>query len=140
MPAPSEPVAAGMTPVQTIAAHYAASARGDLAGMLADLAADVAWTEMAGFPCAGTWVGPAQVQRQVFEVLGRDWEGYRFSLEQLIDGGAQVVGIGHYSGRCRATGKALQARVAHVWRVANGKVVAFEQFTDTLLVARAMQA
>ncbi|PTT89698.1 DUF4440 domain-containing protein [Pelomonas sp. HMWF004] len=137
MPAPSEPV---VTPVQIIAAHYAASARGDLAGMLADVADDVAWTEMAGFPCAGTWIGPAQVQRQVFEVLGRDWEGYRFTLEQLIDGGGQVVGIGHYSGRCRATGKTLQARVAHVWRVSNGKVVAFEQFTDTLLVAQAMQA
>lgn len=36
--------------LQIIAAHYAASARGDLAGMLADLSPQAAWTEMAGFP------------------------------------------------------------------------------------------
>ena len=33
---------------QIIAYHYAASARHDLEGMLADLAADVQWTGMAG--------------------------------------------------------------------------------------------
>ena len=126
--------------LQIVADHYAASARGDLTAMMADMAPDVAWTEMAGFPCAGTWVGPEEVARHVFAVLGRDWDGYRFTLEQLIDGGEQVVGIGHYSGRCRATGKALHARVAHVWRLTQGRVVAFEQFTDTLLVARAMAA
>ena len=31
----------------------------------------------------------------------------------------------------------MQARVAHVWQLAGGKVVKFEQFTDTLLVDRA---
>ena len=39
---------------QIIQDHYAASARQDLAGMLADVAEDVRWTEAAGFPCAGT--------------------------------------------------------------------------------------
>ena len=126
--------------LQIVSEHYAASARGDVAAMMADMAPDVAWTEMAGFPCAGTWVGPEEVVRNVFAVLARDWDGYRFTLEQLIDGGEQVVGIGHYSGRCRATGKALHARVAHVWQLTQGRVVAFEQFTDTLLVARAMAA
>ncbi|MEO6277570.1 nuclear transport factor 2 family protein [Roseateles sp.] len=128
------------TNLQIVTDHYAASARGDLAAMMADVAADVAWTEMAGFPCAGTWIGPEQVTRHVFEVLARDWDDYRFTLERIIDGGEQLVGIGSYSGRCRATGRAMQARVAHVWQLSGGQVVAFEQFTDTLLVARAMQA
>ncbi|MFG6428378.1 nuclear transport factor 2 family protein [Roseateles sp. LYH14W] len=128
------------THLQIVTDHYAASARGDIAAMMADVAPDVARTEMAGFPCGGTWVGPQEVVNNVFAVLGRDWDGYRFTLEQIIDGGDQLVGIGHYSGRCSATGKAMQARVAHVWRLAQGRVVAFEQFTDTLLVARAMTA
>lgn len=127
------------TNLQIVAEHYAASARQDLAGMMAEVAPDVAWTEMAGFPCAGTWIGPDQVVAQVFAVLGSEWQGYRFELEQLIDGGEQVVGVGTYAGTYRETGKPMQARATHVWRLAGGKIVGFEQFTDTLLVARAMQ-
>lgn len=127
------------TPHQIVADHYAASDRQDLDAMFADVADDVQWTEMAGFPCAGTHVGPAQVIEKVFKALGAEWEGYRFVLERLVDGGDTVVGIGDYHGRNRATGKAMHARVTHVWQVHGGKVRRFEQFTDTLLVARAMQ-
>jgi ketosteroid isomerase-like protein len=121
-----------------VAAHYAASARGDIDAMMADVAPDVRWTEMEGFPCAGTWTGPQQVAEKVFGVLGSEWMDYRFELESLIDAGDKVVGIGHYSGTYRKTGCSMRARVAHVWRLAAGRIVAFEQFTDTLLVARAM--
>jgi ketosteroid isomerase-like protein len=127
------------TPHQIVADHYAASDRHDLDGMFADLADDVQWTEMAGFPCAGTHVGPPQVLEKVFKVLGAEWEGYRFVLERLVDGGDTVVGIGDYHGRHRQTGKSMHARVTHVWQVQGGKVRRFEQFTDTLLVAQAMQ-
>jgi uncharacterized protein len=119
--------------------HYAASARGDIQAMMADVSPEVRWTEMAGFPCAGTWIGPQQVVDNVFAVLGSAWEGYRFELERLIDAGDNVVGIGEYQGTYRASGKAMRARVVHVWQLEAGKIVRFEQFTDTLLVARAMQ-
>jgi ketosteroid isomerase-like protein len=99
---------------------------------------DVRWTEMAGFPCAGTWVGPQQVLDNVFAVLGSAWQGYQFKLEGLIDGGDRVVATGNYHGSYRATGKSMVARVAHVWQLEQGKIVKFEQFTDTLLVAQAM--
>jgi uncharacterized protein len=118
--------------------HYAASARGDIQAMMAEVSPQVRWTEMAGFPCAGTWVGPQAVIDNVFAVLGAKWEGYRFELERLVDGGESVIGIGTYHGTFRATGNALQARVAHVWRLEGAKVIAFEQFTDTLLVRQAM--
>ncbi|MBS1155493.1 MAG: hypothetical protein H6R07_1417 [Proteobacteria bacterium] len=127
------------TNLQIVAEHYAASARQDIAAMMADVSPDVVWTEMAGFPCAGTWIGPDQVIANVFAVLGNEWEGYNFSLEQIIDGGEQQVGVGTYSGIYRKTGKPMRARVTHVWRLVGGKIVAFEQFTDTLLVAQAMQ-
>jgi len=126
------------TPHQIIADHYAASDRKDLQAMLADMADDVQWTEMAGFPCAGTHVGRVQVVEKVFKVLGAEWEGYRFVLERLVDGGDTVVGIGDYHGRHRKTGKDMHARVTHVWQVRDGLVRRFEQFTDTLLVAQAM--
>lgn len=126
------------THLNIIADHYAASARQDLAAMMADVAPDVAWTEMAGFPCAGIWVGPEQVITHVFKVLGSEWMNYRFELQELIDAGDRVIGLGRYQGSYRKTGKSMQARVAHVWRLQDGKIVQFEQFTDTLLVAQAM--
>ena len=58
-------------------------------------------------------------------------------LERLVDGGTTIVGIGTYSGTYRKTGKTMSARVVHVWDMDDGKVVRFEQFTDTKLVAKA---
>ena len=127
------------TALQIVRDHYAGSAAQDLDQMMAEVADDVQWTEMLGFPCAGTHIGPAQVIDKVFKVLGTEWENYTFRLQQLIDGGDTVVAIGDYTGIYRKTGKAVRARVAHVWCVEGGKVRRFEQFTDTLLVAQAMQ-
>jgi ketosteroid isomerase-like protein len=127
------------TNLQIIADHYAASDRLDLDGMFADVADDVRWTEMDGFPCAGTFVGREAVVANVFAVLGRDWDGYGFKLERLIDGGHTIVGVGDYSGTFRATGKAMRSRVVHVWQLEDGKVRRFEQFCDTRRVADAMK-
>ena len=122
---------------QIIADHYAASARHDLEGMLADLAADVQWTEMAGSSLGGTYVGRDAIIANVFVPIGRDWDGYGFELERLVDGGETIVALGHYVGRNKASGKRLHARVAHVWQLAGGKVRRFEQICDTVLLARA---
>jgi ketosteroid isomerase-like protein len=118
--------------------HYAASARGDIQAMMAEVSPQVRWTEMEGFPCAGTWVGPQAVIDNVFAVLGAQWHGYRFELDGLVDGGETIVATGSYFGIFRETGKPMQARVTHVWQLQGEKIVAFEQFTDTWLVQRAM--
>ena len=77
--------------------------------------------------------------KHVFTALGSAWDGYTLKLERLIDGGDSIVGVGTYSGIYRATGKAMTARVTHVWDLKDGKVTHFEQFTDTALVAEAMR-
>jgi|TARA_R110002126_G_scaffold86592_1_gene209053 ketosteroid isomerase-like protein len=128
-----------MTNYDVIKAHYDGSDKGDMAAMLAPLTPDTQWTEMAGFPCAGTYVGPEAVVENVFAVLGSQWEGFGFTLERLIDGGDTIVGVGTYRGTFRATGKTMQARVTHVWDLVDGNVTRFEQFTDTFLVAKAME-
>ncbi|MFF1571933.1 nuclear transport factor 2 family protein [Leifsonia sp. NPDC058292] len=122
-----------------IRAHYDASDRGDLDGMLVPLAPDVRWTEMAGFPYAGTYIGPDEVRANVFERIGAEWNGYTAAITELIDGGDTIVGLGTYSGTFKATGRSFEARVAHVWRLENGRVVRFEQFTDTALVRDAVR-
>lgn len=129
-----------MTNFDVVKNHYDGSDRMDMEAMLAPLTAETLWTEMAGFPCAGTHKGPEAVVENVFSVLGSQWEGFTLKVERLIDGGDTIVGIGTYSGTFKATGKYMQARVTHVWDLEDGKVERFEQFTDTLLVAAAMKA
>lgn len=126
-----------MSNADIIRAHYEASDRGDLDGMLAPLAAEVRWTEAAGFPYAGTYVGADAIVENVFTRLQDDWDDYTLAVDQVIDGGDTVIGIGTYSGTNKSTGRFFAARVAHVWRLEGGEVVAFEQFTDTEMVSRA---
>lgn len=127
------------TNLEIMQGHYAGSDRKDLAAMLAPLSPTTEWTEMAGFPCAGTFVGPDAVVENVFKVLGTEWDGYGLKVDRLIDGGDTIVAVGTYTGTYRATGKSMTARVTHVWDLKDGKVTRFEQFTDTALVAEAMR-
>jgi len=126
------------TALQIIKEHYQASARGDLDGMVAPFAADINWTEMAGFPYAGTYVGPDAVKAQVFQRIAAEWDGYQAVPEHFVCDDDQVVAFGTYSGTFRATGRPMVARFVHHWTLTDGVVVRFEQYTDTRLVADAM--
>jgi len=127
-----------MSNAEVVRSFYDAVEGGDLEGALAVLAPDVSWTEMDGFPYRGTYHGPEAVRDQVFVRIVGDWEGFTLTVDDVIDGGELVAGVGTYSGTYKATSKSMKARVVHVWRLRDGKVVSFEQFTDTLRVAEAM--
>lgn len=127
------------TAYEVVKAHYGANDRRDIEGMLADITPATEWIEMAGFPSGGTYYGPEAVLKNVFMALGAMFDDYTFKLETLLDAGDHAVGIGDYKARYKKTGKAMAARVVHVWQVKNGKVTRFEQFTDTLLVDQSMR-
>ncbi len=127
-----------MSSAEVAQSFYDAVEGGDLPGGLALLAPDCAWTEMEGFPYRGTYHGPVAVRDNVFARIGAEWEGFAMTVDEVLDAGDRAVGIGTYSGVFKATGKPMQARVAHVFRVREGKIVAFEQFADTFEVAQAV--
>ncbi|WP_336501193.1 nuclear transport factor 2 family protein [Microbacterium paraoxydans] len=83
---------------------------------------------------------PGRGRRERFGRIQEEWDDYTVAIDEVVDGGDVVVGIGTYSGTYKRTGRFFAARVAHVWRVAGGEIVAFEQFTDTELVNRALRA
>ena len=125
-------------PQLIIQEHYSASGRGDLDGMVAAFAPDIEWTEMDGFPYAGTYRGVDEIKEKVFGRLGSEWDDYQAVPEELVAADDHVVAFGTYSGTFTATGKAMRARFVHHWTVRNGQIVRFEQFTDTHLVHEAM--
>ncbi len=102
------------------------------------MAADIEWIEMAGSPYGGVFVGAEAIGANVFSNLGKDWEGFHPEPDQFIDGGDKIIVTGVYKGMYKATGKTVAARFAHIYLLQNGKIVKFEQFTDTQLLQKAM--
>ena len=126
--------------LEAIQGAYAAFAKGDVPGVLGVMDAEIAWTEAEGFPYGGTYNGPNAVLEGVFMRLGTEWDNFAAVPAEFIDGGETIVSLGTYSGTYKATGKSFKADFAHVWTFRNGKVVRFVQYTDTLLVNRALEA
>ena len=128
-----------MSNVNAVQGAYEAFARGDVPAVLGFLDANIAWTEAEGFPYGGTYNGPNAVLEGVFMRLGTEWDGFTVVPDEFIDGGDTVVVLGHYSGTYKATGKSFQTNFAHVWKIGGGKAVKFVQYTDTLIIQRALE-
>jgi ketosteroid isomerase-like protein len=127
-------------PADVVRRQYLASAAGDLEALRATLADDVEWTEMAGFPLAGTYRTPEGVTSSVMEKLGADWDDWTAHDDTYVVDGENVVVLARYTAVNKATGKQLNARVAHHFTVRGGLIVRFEQFVDTAKVRDAMPA
>ncbi|MGF7076076.1 nuclear transport factor 2 family protein [Mucilaginibacter sp. R-33] len=98
------------------------------------LAPAAVWTEAAGFPLAGTYVGFDEIKQNVFYRLATEWIDYKFTPEGYVADGDKVVAFGTYSGTYKETNKFFKARVAHLWQLENGSITLFEQFVDSKTV------
>jgi ketosteroid isomerase-like protein len=125
--------------VALIRGIYEGFAAGDVAAVLGAMSPDIVWNEAENFPYAdgNPYVGPQAVAEGVFARCIGEWDGFAVTVAEILDAGDTIVALGRYGGSCKATGKAMNPQLAHVWRVAGGKAVAFQQYVDTLQVARA---
>jgi ketosteroid isomerase-like protein len=127
--------------VEVVKGLYAAFARGDGGAAMAAMSPDIVWNEAENFPYAdkNPYLGPGAVAAGVFGRIGKDWDGFAVAMDEVLDAGDKVVATGRYRGVCKATGKAIDAQVVHVWTVKDGKLATFQQYADTLQVAQAME-
>jgi ketosteroid isomerase-like protein len=102
------------------------------------VAENISWTEAKGFPYAGTYIGLESITRNVFSRLGSEWIDYKFTPEDYIANENKVVAYGTYTGTYKASGRYFEARVAHVWKLKDGKIISFEQFVDSQTVNNAI--
>jgi len=112
---------------------YDAFAKGDVETVVGALDADVQWREAENYPYAAgnPYVGPKAVVDGVFMPIVADIENFTIQPANFIDGGDSVVVEGRYRGKMKASGKSLDAQFAHVWELRNGKIVRFQQYTDS---------
>jgi ketosteroid isomerase-like protein len=126
--------------VEFVNSVYGAFARGDVPAVLGAFADDIEWFEAEGMPYGGLHRGPDAVAQNVFGPIAEDVEGFAVTPEQLIGSGATVAAVVRYTGTGKATGKALDVPVVHVWDIRDGKLARFRQFIDTVKYAEVVPA
>ena len=103
------------------------------------VAGNISWTEAKGFPYGGTYIGLENITKNVFSRLGSQWINYKFTPEDYVASEDKVVAYGTYSGTYKLTGKLFKARVAHLWKLKDEKIISFEQFVDSQTVNDAIK-
>ena len=123
-----------MTNKEIIQGLYDSFAAGDIAAVTAAFADDISWTEADGFPLAGTYVGPQAVVEGVFMRLGDFSDNWGVAIDRLVADGDVVVADGKYTWNHKESGEPCEARMAHIWTLADGKATSFLQHVDSAKV------
>ena len=112
---------------------YEAFGRGDVPAVLGAFDAQIVWREADSFLYAdgNPYVGPQAVAAGVFQRIVSDVDGFAVVPQCFTEGADTVVVEGRYRGTMKSTGTPVDAQFAHVWQVRDGRIVRFQQYTDT---------
>lgn len=125
--------------VQVVQEAYAAFQRGDIQAILSSLSENVEWTAPGVEPVAGTYRGRDGVAN-FFQKVKDTVEFSAFEPREYVAQGDRVIALGSYKARASATGKAYDADWVMSFTFRDGKVVKFQEFTDTAVIAAALTA
>jgi uncharacterized protein len=124
----------------TVRGIYEAFGAGDVPTIIAAFDPQVEWWEAEHHPYAdrNPYVGPTAILEGVFMRIGTEWDGFTVAPDGILDAGETIVSHGHYSGTYKNTGKDVRAQFAHFFSFRDGKIVKFQQYTDTAQFAEAV--
>jgi uncharacterized protein len=115
--------------VEALQRGYEALNRGDLSVVLELLDPEIEWHEPEPSPDAGTHAG-----RDSFERFFRSWidsfDGFTVEPEHVLERDDKLIAVVHQSGRGRASGVQVDARLAHVWTVKDGRAIRWEAIAN----------
>jgi uncharacterized protein len=127
--------------IKVVQDAYASFGRGDIQSLLENLDDNIEWT-LPGegmIPQAGTYRGRDGVAR-FFQTLDQTTEFSAFEPREFIAQGDRVIALGWYQGKAKATGRSFESDWTMSFVLRNGKVVKFQEFTDTGSIAQAYAA
>lgn len=110
---------------------FEAFGRGDVEYILDQLADDARFVSHldARVPWAGEYSGKHEVARY-FQALGGSVEVGDHPVDTLVAQGDTVVAAGDVSFLVRESGKAGSSRWVYIFKLANGQVQRYDQFSD----------
>jgi uncharacterized protein len=112
---------------------YAAYGRGDMSGVLAEVADDVDWAAEAASD-ALPWYGPHRGKSEVprfFEAIASALDISEFEIVGMTSNETDVVTTVHWTFTVKSTGKTASMYMQHWWRFADGKIVFFRGSEDS---------
>src|SRR5262245_30558476 len=124
------------TNLEIIKNAYAAFGRGDIPAILAMCDPSSEW-DVPGpkeLPWAGTYRGPEGAQKY-FATIGAESEVEAFEPQRFVADGDTVIVLGVETVRSRRTGRSYSTHWAHVFTLANGKIIKYRPFYDTATAA-----
>ena len=118
---------------------YSAFSRGTVIGVLAAPAAEIVWVEAEGVASTETHTSPDAVMHGVFLWFAAEWLDFSATPREYVRDGQAVVAVGDYS----ATLQGEPARRSRRPLLTSGSCArelwSVQQFTDNVLVQRAMR-
>jgi uncharacterized protein len=106
--------------VEMVRQGYEAFNRGDLDWMVAHLDPEIVWEDAPEVPGSRSYHGLREV-RGYLESFAQQWEEIRFEPEGILDAGEQVVALVRMVARGRASGAQVDARLAHLYELREGR-------------------
>jgi steroid delta-isomerase-like uncharacterized protein len=123
--------------VGVINSLYEAFAAGDIPTVLAGMDPEVEWNEAEGnkYADGNPYIGPDAVLKGVFSRIGEEHEYFTLKDIELHEMSNNKVFVTlRYDAKWKG-GEKYGAQAAHLWTLEDGKVVAFQQYTDTKKLA-----
>lgn len=115
--------------VEALRRGYEALNRGDLSFVLELIDRDIEWNEPHPSPEAGRHTGRDSFKR-FFGSWIDSFDGFKVEPELVIERDDKLIAVVHQSGRGRASGVQVDARLAHVWTVKDGRAIRWEAIAD----------
>ena len=127
--------------IQLINEIYSAFNHRDYEGVLAHFTPDFEWLAADNSPLAdqSPYRGIDAVRTGVFDRIAAGFERLEVSRDETFAGDDRVVALGHYQGSFRGRSDEFRTQVAHIWTVRDGRATRFQQYVDTLKIARDAQ-
>lgn len=118
----------------TIDNLYKAFAIGDVPTVLGLLDSQVVWNEAEGnkYADGNPYIGPEAVLNGVFARIGAEHEYFNLTdikLHSMDDN--QVLATLRYNAKVLNNSAKYDVQVAHLWKLKDGKAIAFQQYVDT---------
>ena len=121
------------TMIASVQRLYAAFGRGDVAGVLAELADEVDWAAEAagtGAPWYGSYRGRDSVP-EFFGAIAATIDIEQFEVIGYTTGGDAVIATVRWAFTVKATGRRAEMYMQHWWRFSDGRIVFFRGSEDS---------
>jgi uncharacterized protein len=112
---------------EVINSAYEAFAQGDVPAVLEAMDEQVDWHVPEALPQGGSFSGRDEVG-QFFQGIVERWSDFGVEIEQVLDSGDHILGIGRASGQ--VGGEDASYGFVHDFELSDGKIVRFREYVD----------